>query len=202
MNNELFTLDQKIKVCLWFWGGNSHAEIEELFANEFNGQQAPCRSTIRRMTEHFKKHGCINSFHLRKREKADDAAEVDEDIELAVTLAVEEDSHRSIRDIQPIVDASFAKVKKILKKHKYKSYKIEKTNELEENDPIRRMEMCETLLEKSNHDENFVKNILFTDESSFPINGKHNPSVCRIWARSNPHSTYDRGTQRPQKLNV
>ena len=56
--------------------------------------------------------------------------------------------------------------------------------------------------EKINNDEQFVKNILFTDESSFSLHGHHNSSVVRYWSRENKHLSYPARTQYPQKLNV
>ncbi|KAL1517988.1 hypothetical protein ABEB36_001678 [Hypothenemus hampei] len=57
-------------------------------------------------------------------------------------------------------------------------------------------------MERANNDENFIKNILFTDESTFPLLGHANPAVTRYWSRENLHRTYNARTQYPQKLNV
>lgn len=64
------------------------------------------------------------------------------------------------------------------------------------------MDFCQTVMEAADRDPNFLSNILFTDESSFPLHGKHNPSVKRCWARENPRFHYNARTQYSQKVNV
>ncbi|KAJ8934655.1 hypothetical protein NQ318_000694 [Aromia moschata] len=63
------------------------------------------------------------------------------------------------------------------------------------------MEFCERVMDKANNDENVIRNIVFTDESTFALHGRHNPSVGRYWSRENLHSFLLR-TQYSQKLNV
>jgi hypothetical protein len=56
--------------------------------------------------------------------------------------------------------------------------------------------------EKIDENEHFLQNVLFTDESSFPLHGHHNPSVVRYWSRENKHLSVPLRTQYPQKVNV
>jgi hypothetical protein len=56
--------------------------------------------------------------------------------------------------------------------------------------------------EKIDENEHFLQNVLFTDESSFPLHGHHNPSVARYWSRENKHLSVPLRTQYPQKVNV
>ncbi|XP_071053655.1 uncharacterized protein [Onthophagus taurus] len=39
----------------------------------------------------------------------------------------------------------------------------------------------------ANGNVDFIKNILFTDESTFPLHGRHNPSVARYWYTISPN---------------
>lgn len=57
-------------------------------------------------------------------------------------------------------------------------------------------------MEKANEDEHFLRNIVFTDESTFPLIGKHNSTRIRYWSQENLHKFYELRTQYPQKLNV
>lgn len=57
-------------------------------------------------------------------------------------------------------------------------------------------------MEKANNDDEFISNILFTDEATFPLHGQHNSSVTRYWSRENQHRTLSLRTQYPRKLNV
>lgn len=119
-----------------------------------------------------------------------------------ICSAVELDDTKSTRKLAEELGIGNKTVARVLKKNDFRSFKYSKTQEIFEQDNIRRMEFCETVMEKSNADGNFIKNIIFTDESTFPLHGKHNPSILRYWARENKHRSYAYRSQYPEKLNV
>lgn len=43
---------------------------------------------------------------------------------------------------------------------------------------------------------------MFSDESTFCLNGNVNRHNCRYWARENPHWIREQHTQFPQKINI
>ncbi|KAJ8961805.1 hypothetical protein NQ318_021408 [Aromia moschata] len=96
-------------------------------------------------------------------------------------------------DIQPRT------VRKILKRNKFKCYKLQTTQEIFPEDQTRRMEFCEEMMEKANGNGRFIEQILFTDESSFSLHGHHNPSVAVGYSRENKHLSIPQRTQYPQK---
>ena len=57
-------------------------------------------------------------------------------------------------------------------------------------------------MDKLSQNVNFVNNILFSDESTFCLNGQVNRHNCRYWSDENPHWMEQVHTQRPQKVNV
>lgn len=57
----------------------------------------------------------------------------------------------------------------------------------------------EKVMEMANGNEHFVRNISFTDESSFLRHGRHNPSISRYRSRDNQHHAYDSRTQYTHK---
>jgi len=64
------------------------------------------------------------------------------------------------------------------------------------------MEFCEEMRRKVDENEDFIKNILFTDESSFSLHAPHNPAVARYWSQENKHLSVPLRTQYPKKLNI
>ena len=48
----------------------------------------------------------------------------------------------------------------------------------------------------------FLKNIVFSDESTFMLNGTVNRHNCRYWSDENPHWMRETHTQYPEKVNV
>lgn len=75
------------------------------------------------------------------------------------------------------------------------------TQELTEADFVKRHDFCE-LMERRTRDPNFLKNVCFTDESTFHLNGYVNRHNCRYWCESNPNEFREAHTQRPKKSNV
>ncbi|RZC32365.1 hypothetical protein BDFB_007820, partial [Asbolus verrucosus] len=78
-------------------------------------------------------------------------------------------------------------IQKIMKREKYHPYKIHLLQELSEDDFDRRIEFCETMMHRINQDGNFINRVLFSDESTFCLNGHVNRHNCRYWSDRNPH---------------
>jgi len=66
----------------------------------------------------------------------------------------------------------------------------------------RRLEFCETILEKINADTDFVKHIVFSDKSSFSLSGEVNTQNCCYKSDSNPHVMRQGHRKWPKKINV
>lgn len=74
---------------------------------------------------------------------------------------------------------------RILKKHKFKPYKIHITQTLHLGDNARRIELCQWLLQKI-RDQDFLSKIIWTDESKFTNCGIFNRHNEHFWAIENP----------------
>ena len=90
----------------------------------------------------------------------------------------------------------------IMKKEKFHPYKIHLVQELNEDDFDRRVEFTEIIMNRIQQDGNFINRILFSDESTFCLNGHVNRHNCRYWSDTNPYWMEQIHTQRPEKLNV
>ena len=71
------------------------------------------------------------------------------------------------RQLASLTGVSQASVRKVLKKHKFYSYKMKILQELGDDDPDRRIQFCEMLTEKIQRQPSLTKNICFRDECSF-----------------------------------
>lgn len=69
----------------------------------------------------------------------------------------------------------------------------------EDYDRRRRIEFSEVIMNKINV---FKNKILFSDKSTFRLNGQVNRHKCRFWSRTNFHWMEELHTQYPQKINV
>jgi len=75
-------------------------------------------------------------------------------------------------------------------------------HELNEDDFDRRVEFCENMMARIDNNPNFHFNIVFSDESTFQLDGTLNRHNCRYWDNENLHWKRENNTQYPEKLNV
>lgn len=199
-----YSREQKINIIKWYLVAESADEVVGRFAFTYPGQQIPSRQTVSDIFHRFEKSGCINQcykcYHENPAARPIPEERVERDIN--VCAFVEANEPMSSSQISQEIDIPASTVRRVLRKHGYKSYKLKTTQEIFPDDYIRRMEFCEIMREKINENEDVMKNILFTDESSFPLHGRHNPSVARYWSRENEHLRVPLRTQYPQKLNM
>lgn len=73
---------------------------------------------------------------------------------------------------------------------------------LERGDEERRMEFCLFCQGEYLNNENFLSNILFTDEATFTTNGTVSTQNTRYWATENPHWMINAKRQYSRKINV
>lgn len=196
---EVYQLDEKKQIIKWYYQNNTVRRIRDLFVTTFEGRPTPSLSTIHRIIQNFERHGCLSPTCHKKPPVPNDDREM---LQIMVCATALEEPTLSSRKIADAVNSSATTVRRILKKNGYRSYKVKKTHQILPTDNIRRMEFCEAAMEKINRNENFTRNVVFTDESTFPLLGRHNPSRVRYWSRENLHRFFTLRTQYPQKLNV
>ena len=78
--------------------------------------------------------------------------------------------------------------------------KLQKGQHLTPEDPPRRLEFCQWLINRVENDPNFLSNVLVSDEKGFSREGTFNPHNNHHWSEENPHQTFIRGY--PQKFSI
>lgn len=127
---------------------------------------------------------------------------VDEMAQLEVLGHFAMDPTSSLRNISTATGLSYSSVRKVTKLHKFHPYKMKTLQELGEDDFDRRLQFCEIMTEKIIVNPNLIKNICFSDECTFFLNGSVNKHNVRYWSDENPYIFREGHTQVPQKLNV
>lgn len=112
------------------------------------------------------------------------------------------DSHQSSRIVGKNVGYSQTRVLQVLKKYNFKPYKLHTHQELQERDFETRNNFCEVMFQKATENNNFIKNICFTDESTFFLHTKPNKQNHRVWSCVNPRQVISTRTQYPKKVNI
>jgi hypothetical protein len=98
--------------------------------------------------------------------------------EVVVLASVSANPRNSTRQMARETGLSQSTVDRTLRKNKYRLLKTHKNQELRPGDAERRLEFAMSALEMIDEDPDFVRKIIFTDESSFTLH--HAPNWCRI----------------------
>lgn len=195
-----YTQGEKIQIIKWIYGGNSIGNTINLFLAAFENRPVPSSGTIAHIVHNFEQYGAVSKCKCNRN--VPQLNEEKETRNMMICASVEQDPSKSCRQIADEIGTNKSTVQEVLRKNGYKSYKIRTTQQIFPEDRERRMVFCEQVMERANNDDDFINRICFTDESSFAMLGKHNPSVVRFWYRENPHVRMDYRTQYPEKLNV
>lgn len=191
---------ERIEILMIFgWGDRQRhlGEVCEIFNNaHLDREQAITESTVSKIVKKFHEHGCVKDLPRTGRPKLDD------NVKLDVLLNYNENPHLPTSQVALNLDISKSSVKNILKNAKYHPYKIRLIHELNEDDYDRRLQFCENMQERCNEDPFFCRNILFSDEATFFLNGSVNRQNCRYWSKENTHWAQVTHTQYPEKINV
>ncbi|KAJ8958284.1 hypothetical protein NQ318_017430 [Aromia moschata] len=112
----------------------------------------------------------------------------------AFSLDIQDNPHKPTRQVAADNDDSKTSILRLLKNEKYRPYKIHLVQELNGDDPDRRLEFCEIMANRCQDNPLFIKNIIFSSfQITFVLNGTVNKQNCRYW-RTDPHkSTLDDG---------
>jgi hypothetical protein len=81
-----------------------------------------------------------------------------------------------------------------------KPYKTTLLQALNEDDPDRRMEFCEWILDSTQEDLILLDRILWTDEAMFQVNGRINRHNCVYWSDTNLHLIIEQELNVPQVI--
>lgn len=117
-----------------------------------------------------------------------------ENVDRVVEL-VEEDPTISIRKIIKKLDLTYYCVQKILKNEGYHAYHYTPTQDLNPDDPEKRLEFCRWAIAMYKEDPLFFYNVMFTDECNITNEGLFNQRNYHFYAKENPHVTRSKNFQ-------
>lgn len=181
-----------------------HGECDRVVArtcrlfNERYPELPPMSEKIfRRYQSNFLLHGRVEAPNTTKKRVVDD-----ENNEVDVLTYFDVLPTSSIRKAELEVNLSKSSTQRILRKHKMHDYKFVKVQANDQEDWIRRLNFCETILNHCEGDQNFLKKIIWTDEAKFNNEGVFNRRNLHLWGNENPHAVREQGFQRRFSFNV
>lgn len=192
------TNEERVELVL-LYGSSNRCSRET--ARRFNALATTvdpiAHTTVQRLIAKFKATFSVKDAPRSGRGKA-----MTEDQEIDVLADFIENPRQSISEVAERHGVSYGGTQRLLKHHKFHPYKVRLIHELNEDDPDRRLQFCDTMQEKITDDPDFLMKICFSDESTFFLNGEVNRHNCRYWAQENPLVGRETHTQYPQKINV
>ena len=106
-----------------------------------------------------------------------------------VVQLVEEDPTINIRKVMKKLNLTYYCVQKILKDEGYHAYHYTPTQDLNPQDPEKRLAFCRWAFAKYEEDQFFFLNVMFTNECDITNEVLHNQQNYHYYARENPHVT-------------
>lgn len=196
---QSYTTSEKVNFVSWYFQGLSSREISDNFAVFYPNRPIPSKSTVSRIVDQFKSTGCVNSEHT-KRVRTHTVSN-DENKEI-ICASIEANPSNSVRGMANELGINRETCRRVLKSEGYKCFKLKNVQKLHDGDSFRRMEFCETWIDKINRNPRLKNKILFTDECTFYLEGFVNKQNDRFWAKENPNQVHERHHQVRHKVNV
>lgn len=172
-----FTRDEQVDMLLIFGECQRNARnAARLYFERYPNREQPYFTYFNKLENKFRKEAPADNENFI----------ISEEAEINVLACVYLDPTISTRQLEEVANVKRESARKILKKHKFKSYRYQIHHHLYENDFPRRLAYCNWFLNKYQQNNNFHLNILWSDESRFTNLGLFNRNNTRYWAVENP----------------
>lgn len=111
-------------------------------------------------------------------------------------------SESSIRAAEQDLGVSRSSIQRILNSNGLHAFKFNLVSALQPGDAEQRVQFCEMILTRTQEDPDFLRKIIWTDESKFSREGIFNRRNRHFWASENPHVIRERNFQNKFSVNV
>ncbi len=187
------TNEQRIFILKQWWiSGKTYQVSSDAFRNQYPDEKVPSRQAIHQLAKKFEEAGSVDDASRSGRPAT---VRTEENRQL-VSEAFLRNPQTSQRRASTELNMSRTSLRRLMKDLQLKPYKPMLLQALNEDDPDRRLEFCEWLLENAREDPSLLNRILWTDEAVFQTNGRVNRHNCVYWSDVNPHLIIE------QELNV
>ncbi|XP_011858348.1 PREDICTED: uncharacterized protein LOC105555911 [Vollenhovia emeryi] len=178
----------------------AHRNVEEArqrYANLFPDRNVPSATAFRSIVQLFTETGSV-----KPRERVRPRPVTNENNTVNVLAAVAANPHISSRQITRGSGISQRSVLRILHEHTFHPFHLSLHQELHGDDFQNRLNFCNWIQEQLAVNDNFILQILFSDESNFTNRGQVNRHNMHYWSVENPHWLRQVEHQRPRSVNV
>ena len=176
--------EQRTKVVeYYFSNGHSILLTQRAYRNYFNTKNAPSQTAINRLIKRFRKQGAVSDLPRSGRPRlAQNQVNIDR-----VRDSVEEDPETSTRRRSGQLGMSRTSLRRILSRHLHMHpYKVQLAQQLLPVDYHHRLIWATRFVMLYAENNEFLKNLIMSDEAHFHLNGNVNKQNMRFWGTANP----------------
>ena len=137
---------------------------------------------MNRLINKFKTRGTIVNAERSGRPKT--ATNEDRQADVIANLTVK--PNRSLGYVTRQSGVSKDSVHRILKSAHFHPYKLQRRHTMSDTDPLRRSECCNWFLQEVERNPHFVRNVMFSDECLFFLDGHAHTQNCQILVPREP----------------
>lgn len=170
----------------------------EAYRAQYQGRGHPDRNVVVDMVDRLLNYGQVMPVYGGGRPRTARTVENTEEI----IEFFEMDGTASVRNAEQQLRIPKSTVHRVLREEGLHPYHYRRVQCLHQNDPAERLAFCENFVNRSNADPNFLRRILWTDESSFTRDGMYNTHNYHCWADENPHLIWEKSFQERWTINV
>lgn len=196
----LFTSQELTDIVLIYGetGGNLNRS-RRVYADRFPNRRIPSHTVIRNTIQNLRDRGEFRSnYEGRGRVRGRRLLNAEE----VLLNMVEETPELSTRQAARQVHVSQSSVCRIWRNYSLHPYHIQRVQQLNANDHEARVRFCVNIRRRLARDLNFIRTILFTDESCFSRDGVFNYHNAHYWADANPRLIREGRFQHRFSVNV
>lgn len=183
--------ERAVAVKAFYKNGDSVTAAQRIFRQHYQlGRHGhvPSAHAIRTWVSNFEETGSA----LKKKPTGRVSTVVTPQNLAAVRVAVETSPRRSVRQHASSLGIARRSLQRILNELHFHPYKLQIVQQMQERDPVSRIEFSQQILGKINEDANFLCNLWISDEAHFHLSGFVNKQNFRYWAQDNPREFHQR----------
>lgn len=165
-----------------------------LYSERYPGRNPTTYEVILRVVNAYREGRLPGTGHSEGRPRT-----VDDEV---VLQQVRAEPGTSVRIIERRTGVSKSSLQRVLKRHKYHPYHIQRVQTLLTSDYALRVEFCHEMIQKWRANPNFFNEVLWSDESACKRDGYINLHNIHSWQLTNPHEEREYGSQHQFKINL
>jgi hypothetical protein len=192
MMHSRLSQQQRVFIVEHYWQTRNAARVIDAWRDEF-ADPPPHRETIYNIRDRFHQTGTVADMKRTGRPTS-----VNTDVNAAlVATSLQQSPCKSANRLSVELGIRRTSLQNILRKNGYRPYHPHLVHGLLEDDPDRRLQMCELFLSQFEEDDQLTKKIIWSDEAKFVLNGSINRHNCIYYETSNPCVTIETQLKQP-----